>query len=325
MDRTWLDSQVLLHRRQRSAAKSALQGRGTVAPAQWWWGHEVLKGPNTLAGYGSTVLESCSETCGYEDRAPAGHPAVVHRTCKISAIADAPTTVLRTVPRPSQGGLLTVQPILLYCCCPSFLQSIGYRRCPHHRAPHGPPPLQGGLLTVQPILLYCCCPSFLQSIGCRRCPHHRAPHGPPPLPGRTLAGNGSYCSQLLHSFPDYPIDVLCHSGKISHHIPVGIPQDQESQPFQVPGPFSIGLPILFLIMLSTVQFDDHLSPFTAEIHNILSDDDLPFHPYRIFPEKVEPKVPFLFCHVFPHLMRKVFQVIRDFVPASQSQHSLKLY
>ncbi len=188
-----------------------------------------------------------------------------------------------------------------------------------------PRPSQGGLLAVQPILLYCCCPSFLQSIGYRRCPHHRAPHGPPPLPGRTLAGNGSYCSQLLHSFPDYPIDVLCHSGKISHHIPVGIPQDQESQPFQVPGPFSIGFFIFRLIMLSTVQFDNHLSPFTAEIHNILSDDDLPFHPYRIFPEKVEPKVPFLFCHVFPHLMRKVFQVIRDFVPASQSQHSLKLY
>ena len=39
-----------------------------------------------------------------------------------------------------------------------------------------------------PILLYCCCPSFLQNIGCRRCPHHRAPHGPqlrnkrPPTP-----------------------------------------------------------------------------------------------------------------------------------------------
>ena len=25
-------------------------------------------------------------------------PAVVHRSCKVSAIADAPTTVLRTVP-----------------------------------------------------------------------------------------------------------------------------------------------------------------------------------------------------------------------------------
>ena len=49
-----------------------------------------------------------------------------------------PPPSLRMVPRPSQGGLLTVQPILLYCCCPTYLQSIGCRRCPHHRAPHGP-------------------------------------------------------------------------------------------------------------------------------------------------------------------------------------------
>ncbi|MEE1598500.1 hypothetical protein VOI45_06845 [Acidaminococcus fermentans] len=32
------------------------------------------------------------------------HSIVVCRTCKISAVADAPTTVLRTVPRPSLGG-----------------------------------------------------------------------------------------------------------------------------------------------------------------------------------------------------------------------------
>ncbi len=160
---------------------------GTVAPAQWWWGHEVLKGPNTLAGgYASTVLESCSETCGYEDRAPAGHPAVVHRTCKISAIADAPTTILADGPPPLQGGLLTVH--LFYCT------AVVHRSCkisaiadaPTTILADGPPPLPGRTFDCAPILLYCCCPSYLQNIGCRRCPHHRAPHGPPPLPGRTF-------------------------------------------------------------------------------------------------------------------------------------------
>ena len=38
-------------------------------------------------------------------------------------------------------------------------------------------------------------------------------------------------------------------------------------------------------MLSSVQFNDYLSPLAAKIHNVFSNDDLPFHPYRISSEK----------------------------------------
>lgn len=74
----------------------------------------------------------------------------------------------------------------------------------------------------------------------------------------------------------------------------------------------------YLIMLSAVQFNDHLSPFTAEIHNVLSNNDLPFHPYRITPKEIKPEVPFLFCHILPHLAGKGFQVTRDFFLVRQS-------
>ena len=43
--------------------------------------------------------------CIHHISTSARHSLVFGRSCKISAVADAPTTVLRTVPRPSQGGL----------------------------------------------------------------------------------------------------------------------------------------------------------------------------------------------------------------------------
>ena len=91
----------------RPEAKSALQGRGTVAPAQWWWGHEVLKGPNTLAGvriFRQNKQQRRARDCRcFPVLFLAARSAVVYRTCKVSAIADAPTTVLRTVPRPCRA------------------------------------------------------------------------------------------------------------------------------------------------------------------------------------------------------------------------------
>ena len=178
----------------------------------------------------------------------AARSAVVYRTCKISAAADAPTTILADGPPPLQGGLLAVHLFLSCCCCLSFLQSIGYRRCPHHHPCGWSPAPAGRTFSCAPILLYCCCQSFLQSIGYRRCPHHRAPHGPPPLQGGLLAVRyrwieflvgpfitplhdwtvpapyrDSFCPQLLHSFPNHPVDVLRYSGKILHHIQIGIP------------------------------------------------------------------------------------------------------
>ena len=106
------------------------------------------------------------------------------------------------------GRTFSCAPILLYCCCQSFLQSIGYRRCPHHRAPHGPPPLQGGLLAVRYRWI-----EFL--VGPFITPLH---DWTVPAPYRD-----SFCPQLLHSFPNHPVDVLRYSGKILHHIQIGIP------------------------------------------------------------------------------------------------------
>ena len=47
---------------------------------------------------------------------------VVQGSCKVSAAADAPTTVLRTVPRPSQGGLFVGE---IHCVPPT--PSLGVR------------------------------------------------------------------------------------------------------------------------------------------------------------------------------------------------------
>ena len=196
----------------RPEAKSALQGRGTVAPAQWWWGHEVLKGPNTLAGvriFRQNKQQRRARDCRcFPVLFLAARSAVVYRTCKVSAIADAPTTILADGPPPLQGGLLAVHLFLSCCCCLSFLQNIGCRRCPHHRAPHGPPPLQGGLLAVRYRWI-----EFL--VGPFITPLH---DWTVPAPYRD-----SFCPQLLHSFPNHPVDVLRYSGKILHHIQIGIP------------------------------------------------------------------------------------------------------
>ncbi len=50
-------------------------------------------------------LRDSNGYCGHHISTSARHSLVFGRSCKISAVADAPTTVLRTVPRPSQGGL----------------------------------------------------------------------------------------------------------------------------------------------------------------------------------------------------------------------------
>ena len=88
----------------RPEAKSALQGRGTGLAR--WWGHEVLKGPNTLAGVRShfpgiqqrklQTLRPCSYP--YTPLLSAG-PAKY----RLSPMPPPPS--LRMVPRPSQGGL----------------------------------------------------------------------------------------------------------------------------------------------------------------------------------------------------------------------------
>ena len=109
----------------RPEAKSALQGRGTVAPAQWWWGHEVLKGPNTLAGvriFRQNKQQRRARDCRcFPVLFLAARSAVVYRTCKISAAADAPTTVLRTVPRPCRADfwLCTYFIVLLLSIVPA--------------------------------------------------------------------------------------------------------------------------------------------------------------------------------------------------------------
>ncbi len=43
-------------------------------------------------------LRDSNGYCGHHISTSAGHALVFGRSCKISAIADAPTTVLRTVP-----------------------------------------------------------------------------------------------------------------------------------------------------------------------------------------------------------------------------------
>ena len=88
----------------RPETKSALQGRGTGLAR--WWGHEVLKGPNTLAGVRShfpgiqqrklQTLRPCSYP--YTPLLSAG-PAKY----RLSPMPPPPS--LRMVPRPSQGGL----------------------------------------------------------------------------------------------------------------------------------------------------------------------------------------------------------------------------
>ena len=84
----------------RPEAKSALQGRGTGLAR--WWGHEVLKGPNTLTGVRAHRL------------------GMQQRKLKSSYSCSCHT---------------------LSCCLP-VLRSIGCRRCPHHHpcgwspAPH---------------------------------------------------------------------------------------------------------------------------------------------------------------------------------------------
>ena len=80
----------------RPEAQSALQGRGTELAR--WWGHEVLKGPNTLADI-QFPLSRKYRNGGF-------------------GVADFPV------------------PYFYYTsnCCPWLLQSIGCRRCPHHRA-----------------------------------------------------------------------------------------------------------------------------------------------------------------------------------------------
>ena len=50
-------------------------------------------------------LRDSNGYCGHHISTSARHSLVFDRSCKISAVTDAPTTVLRTVPRPSQGGL----------------------------------------------------------------------------------------------------------------------------------------------------------------------------------------------------------------------------
>lgn len=81
----------------RPEAQSALQGRGIHAQ-HGWWGHEVLKGPNTLADIQFPVGRKYRNG-GF---GVADFPLpYFYRTCN---------------------------------CCPWLLQSIGCRRCPHHRA-----------------------------------------------------------------------------------------------------------------------------------------------------------------------------------------------
>ena len=81
----------------RPEAQSALQGQGYPCAA-WVVGHEVLKGPNTLADIQFPVGRKYRNG-GF---GVADFPLpYFYRTCN---------------------------------CCPWLLQSIGCRRCPHHRA-----------------------------------------------------------------------------------------------------------------------------------------------------------------------------------------------
>ena len=80
----------------RPEAQSALQGRGTELAR--WWGHEVLKGPNTLADI-QFPLSRKYRNGGF-------------------GVADFPVPYFYHTSN----------------CCPWLLQSIGCRRCPHHRA-----------------------------------------------------------------------------------------------------------------------------------------------------------------------------------------------
>ena len=106
-----------------------------------------------------------------------------------------------------------------------------------------------------------CCPSLLQSIGCADAPTTVLAHGPPPLTGRTWTVR---------------ISLLCF---LSDTCKADFKSYNDSY-----------YPPHFCILSRSTQ---SISSVTAEIHNILSNNDLPFHPYRITPKEIKPEVPFL--------------------------------
>ena len=89
----------------RPEAQSALQGQGTGLAR--WWGHEVLKGPipwrtSSFHSVGNTETGASGSPI-FPFHISTARPTVVHGSCKVSAAADAPTTVLAPGPPPLTG------------------------------------------------------------------------------------------------------------------------------------------------------------------------------------------------------------------------------
>nr|WP_288219258.1 hypothetical protein [uncultured Acidaminococcus sp.] len=99
---------------------------------------------------------------------------------------------------------------------------------------------------------------------------------------------------------DFLMDVLCDSVKIRHNISVGYPNDLIAKILKVVCPFSVLFFFFRSIVLAAVYLNDQLGFFTAEIYNIIAQNDLTPDSQRISSEKIKPKMPFFPGHVLPH-------------------------
>ena len=94
-------------------------------------------------------------------------------------------------------------------------------------------------------------------------------------------------------------NIFAYRTELSHDCLVGIAQDCQSKPFQILVSFLIGCLSLLFIMLGSIQLNDKLLFVTVKICDIVSDDLLSAEVDRERTQKIVPKVPLFFCHVFP--------------------------
>jgi hypothetical protein len=127
--------------------------------------------------------------------------------------------------------------------------------------------------------------------------------GPPPLQGGLGTGGTGrqiVLRQLCKAFLDFLMDVLCGSVKIRHNLSVGYPNDLIAKILKVVCPFSVLFFFFRSIVLAAVYLNDQLGFSTAEIYNMIAQNDLTPDPQRISSEKIKPKMPLFPGHVLPH-------------------------
>ena len=131
-----------------------------------------------------------------------------------------------------------------------------------------------------------------------------------PIPSLPLGGEGArradevasltipHGNDLIGAAAQFGQNMIANASEIAANVKICISQNQKSEAGKKIVSFSVVNQGGLCIVLGTIQLYDSFGPRTVEIHNVVSEDNLPLDRNRQVLQKIVPEMTLFLGHIF---------------------------